>query len=122
MGAQSDAVQLARSAAEAALDKGGTEPIALDVSGFTPFADVFLVVTGETERNVQTIADSVADRLREAGHRARASEGRALGQWALLDFGGVVVHVMQPEAREFYALERVWRDAPVLDLALPASA
>ena len=122
MAAAPRAVALAEVAAQAALDKGGERPLALDVSDRSPFTDIFLVVTAQTDRNVRTVGDAVAEALRDQGVRLRASEGTSLGRWALLDFCDVVVHVMQPEQREFYALERVWRDAPLIELAAQVTA
>jgi ribosome-associated protein len=99
-------------AARAADAKGGEDLVALDVSGPLPFTDVFLLVTGNSERNVVAIADAVVDAIREAGDDVVRREGRDAGRWALLDFGDLVVHVFHREERMYYGLERLWRDAP----------
>ncbi|WP_350349872.1 ribosome silencing factor [Agromyces sp. G08B096] len=114
MTATSHALDLTAVAARAADAKGGEDLVALDVSGPMPFADVFLLVTGMSERNVLAIADEVEDRLLEAGAKAARREGREHGRWVLLDFGDVVVHVFHREDRMYYGLERLWLDCPVI--------
>lgn len=104
-------------AVRAADDKGATAPVALQVGELFPLADVFLLVSGSVERNVQAISDEIEDRLNEAGVRTIRREGREGGRWILLDFGDLIVHVFHQEEREFYQLERLWRDCPVIDLA-----
>ncbi|SEC16447.1 ribosome-associated protein [Paramicrobacterium humi] len=116
MTATADSRELVRIAAAAAADTGGEDLVALDVSQPLPFVDAFLLVTGRSERNVVAIADEVEDRLRDAGARAVRREGRAEGRWALLDFGDLVVHVFHPEERAYYALERLWKDCPVISV------
>jgi ribosome-associated protein len=116
------ALELVRIAATAADAKSGEDLVALDVSGPLPLTDVFLLATGRNERNVQSIAGEVEDRLNEAGVKTLRREGRAEGRWVLLDFGDLVVHVFHEEDRMYYALERLWKDCPVVPLDLPAAA
>ena len=97
--------------------KGATAPVALDVAEQFGFADAFLVLTGSVERNVQAISDGVEDALNEAGVRTIRREGRETGRWVLLDFGDLIVHVFHQEERDFYQLERLWQDCPVIDVA-----
>lgn len=104
-----------RLAVQAADSKGATEQVALDVSGFFPLADIFLIVSGSVERSVQAISDEIEDRLNGAGVRTVRREGREGGRWILLDFGELIVHVFHQEEREFYQLERLWKDCPVID-------
>ena len=104
-------------AARTADSKGGEDLVALDVSGPLPFADVFLLVTGNSERNVVAIADAVEDVLREAGAKTLHREGHDAGRWVLLDFGDLVVHVFHREERLYYGLERLWLDCPALPVA-----
>jgi ribosome-associated protein len=104
-------------AARAADSKGGEDLVALDVSVPLPFADIFLLVTGNSERNVVAIADEVEDVLREAGTKTLRREGHAAGRWILLDFGDLVVHVFHREERLYYGLERLWLDCPALPVA-----
>jgi ribosome-associated protein len=111
---------LTQIAALAADSKQGDDLVALDVSGPLPLTDVFLLVTGRNERNVQAIASEVEDRMIEAGAKPLRREGRAEGRWILIDFGDVIVHVFHEEERLFYSLERLWKDCPVVPLSLPA--
>lgn len=109
-----NAQDMLRIAAEAAISKGGEDLVALDVSEPLPLVDIFLLVTGNSERNVAAIADEVEDRLLRAGHKRVRREGRAEARWVLLDFGDLVVHVFHAEERVYYGLERLWKDCPVV--------
>lgn len=125
MTATDHAIALTQVAARAADEKQGFDLVALDVSGPLPLTDIFLLVTGRSERNVQAIAGEIEDRMIEAGAKPLRREGRAGGRWILLDFGDVVVHVFHEEERLFYSLERLWKDCPVVPLTLdehPAGA
>ena len=104
-------------AARAADSKGGEDLVALDVSGPLPFADVFLLVTGNSERNVVAIADEVEEALGKSGTPARRREGHDAGRWILIDFGDLVVHVFHRDERLYYGLERLWADCPALPVA-----
>ena len=119
MAASDRALELVRIAALAADSKSGEDLVALDVSGPLPLTDVFLLATGRNERNVLSIASEVEDKLNEAGVKTLRREGRAEGRWVLLDFGDLVVHVFHEEDRMYYALERLWKDCPVVPLDLP---
>ncbi len=112
-----DMLQIAAVAADA---KGGEDLVALDVSEPLPLVDIFLLVTGRSERNVAAIADEVEDRLLEAGHKRVRREGRQEARWVLLDFGDLVVHVFHEQERVYYGLERLWKDCPVVPIDLPA--
>ena len=119
MTASDRALELVRIAALAADSKSGEDLVALDVSGPLPLTDVFLLATGRNERNVQSIAGEIEDKLNEAGVKTLRREGRTEGRWILLDFGDLVVHVFHEEDRMYYALERLWKDCPVVALDLP---
>ncbi len=106
-----------RIAVRAADDKGATAPVALQVTEQFGLADVFLIVTGAVERNVQAISDAIEDALNEAGVRTVRREGRESGRWVLLDFGDLIVHVFHQEERDFYQLERLWQDCPLIEVA-----
>ncbi len=106
-------------AATAAVSKGGEDLVALNVSEPLPLVDIFLLVTGNSERNVAAIADEVEDRLIEAGHKRVRREGRAEARWVLLDFGDLIVHVFHQEERVYYGLERLWKDCPVVPIDVP---
>lgn len=82
--------------------------------------DIFLIVTGRSERNTGAIADGIEDDLHLAGHKLNRREGKAEGRWVLLDFGELVVHVFHEEERGFYQLEKLWRDCPVVALEDPS--
>lgn len=112
-----------RLAAQAAIDKGGEDLVALNVSEPLPLVDIFLLVTGNSERNVAAIADEIEDRLIESGHKRVRREGRAEARWVLLDFGDLIVHVFHQEERVYYGLERLWKDCPVvpIDVVEPAA-
>ncbi|MBO1901923.1 ribosome silencing factor [Leucobacter weissii] len=104
-------------AVRAADGKGATAPVALEVGDLFPLADVFLLLSGGVERNVQAIAESIEDRLAGLGIDALRREGREGGRWVLLDFGDLIVHVFHQEERDFYQLERLWKDCPAIDVS-----
>lgn len=108
------AEEMLQLAADAAVSKGGEDLVALNVSEPLPLVDIFLLVTGNSERNVAAIADEIEDRLIEAGHKRVRREGRAEARWVLLDFGDLIVHVFHQEERVYYGLERLWKDCPVV--------
>jgi ribosome-associated protein len=115
------ALELVKVAALAADSKSGEDLVALDVSGPLPLTDVFLLVTGRSERNVLSIASEVEDKLIEFGAKPLRREGRQEGRWVLLDFGDLVVHVFHEEDRMYYALERLWRDCPAIPVEIPVA-
>ena len=114
---QHDVLDQLRIAANAADSKGATNMVALRVGELFPLADIFLIATGSVERNVQAISDAVEDDMNAAGLRTIRREGREGGRWVLLDFGDIIVHVFHQDEREFYGLERLWKDCPVVDLS-----
>ncbi|GAB3997184.1 ribosome silencing factor [Nocardioides marmoraquaticus] len=118
MTATDAAVELVHVAARAASDKLGEDIVAFDVSEQLAITDAFLLVSGSNDRQVRAIVESVEDTMRASGAKPVRREGHHEGRWVLLDFADIVVHVMHVEEREFYALERLWRDCPVI--ALPA--
>ncbi|KAE8765052.1 ribosome silencing factor [Georgenia thermotolerans] len=107
---------LAVVAARAAADKKAQEIIALDVSERLALTDVFLVASGANDRQVRAIVDAIEEALHKEGAKALRKEGLNEAHWVLMDFQDIVVHVQQEEDREFYALERLWKDCPVVDL------
>jgi ribosome-associated protein len=107
---------LVRLAAEAALDKRAQDLVVLDLQGMSTLADFFLVCTGRSATQIDTIGDAVQAALRAEGIRVRHREGTAESGWLLLDYGDVVVHVFGEDTRQFYSLERLWGDAPVLSV------
>ena len=121
MTASPHALELLKVAVLAADSTSGEDLVALDVSGPLPLTDVFLLVTGRSERNVLSIASEVEDKLIEFGAKPLRREGRQEGRWVLLDFGDLVVHVFHEEDRMYYSLERLWKDCPVLPVELPVA-
>jgi ribosome-associated protein len=121
MTASAQSIDMLQIAAVAADAKGGEDLVALDVSEPLPLVDIFLLVTGRSERNVAAIADEIEDRLLEAGHKRLRREGRQEARWVLLDFGDLVVHVFHEQERVYYGLERLWKDCPVVPVEVPAS-
>lgn len=116
MTATERAIELATAAALAAADKLATDVVALDVSDQLVITDVFLIASAPNDRQVRAIVDAVEERLHGLGAKPIRREGAKEGRWVLLDFGDLVVHVQHAEEREFYALERLWRDCPAIDL------
>lgn len=117
MSATDHAVELVRVAALAAADKLAERLVAFDVSEQLAITDAFLIASARNERQVHAVVDEIEDKLREIGAKPIRREGHKEGRWVLLDYGDIVVHVQHDEEREFYALERLWRDCP--PIALP---
>ncbi|HEV7519156.1 MAG TPA: ribosome silencing factor [Thermoanaerobaculia bacterium] len=101
-----------REAVAAAEDRKAIDLRVLHLSRISDFTDYFLICSGTSERQVQAIANSIEERLRDEGARPLHIEGYNRGQWVLLDYGDLVVHVFDIQTRGFYALERLWADAP----------
>jgi ribosome-associated protein len=110
------ALELVREAATAASDKLASDIIAFDVSDQLVITDAFLLCSGANDRQVKAIVDEIEDKLRALGAKPVRREGERDGHWVLIDYGEIVVHVQQTEERQFYALERLWRDCPTIDL------
>ena len=118
MTATDRALELARAAAAAAADKLATTITGIDVSEQLALTDVFVIVSAESERQVESIVDEIEDKLREIGAKPIRREGQRDGRWVLIDYGDVVVHVQHEEERSFYELERLWKDCPSIDLGV----
>lgn len=82
--------------------------LALDVRGLTSISDYMVIASGTSDRHIRSIASKVAEELKKSGHRPLGVEGESEGEWVLVDFGDVIVHIMLPQAREFYKLESLW--------------
>lgn len=120
MTATDRALDLVHTAAQAASDKLATNILAFDVSEQLVITDAFLLCSATNDRQVKAIVDAVEDSLREIGAKPVRREGERDGRWVLIDYADIVVHVQHEEERSYYALERLWRDCPVIDL--PESA
>jgi ribosome-associated protein len=117
MAADVRSVEWVQIAAAAAADKKAEDIVAFDVSEVLVITDAFLVCTAANPRQAAAVADEVERRLKEAGSGPARREGHRDGEWTLLDFVDIVVHVQLPEARLLYDLERLWRDQPKIDVA-----
>ena len=102
------AIEIAR----AGMDKKAEDVLLLDVRGLTSYADYFVLMTADSDRQAGAIADHVAEKLKEQGATKVGVEGYESGRWILIDYGDVVAHVFNREARGFYDLEGLWADAP----------
>lgn len=116
MTASEHSVQVARVAAAAAADKLARDVVAIDVSDHLVITDVFLLAAAPNDRQVRAIVDAIEEALHARGVSVARREGERDGRWVLLDFTDVVVHVQHAQEREYYALERLWRHCPALDL------
>ncbi|MEZ4403973.1 MAG: ribosome silencing factor [Kofleriaceae bacterium] len=105
-----------------ALDKKALAPVLLDVRGLCTYASFQLVVSGRSDRQVDAICEGIVVGMKEAGTPPLSTEGKRSGQWALIDFGDLIVHVFHHPVREHYDLEGLWIDAPRVPLDLPADA
>jgi ribosome-associated protein len=103
---------------EAALDRKAEEPVVLDMRALTAYADTFIILSGRSNRQVRSIADAIVHTLKASGEQPLGIEGLDDGNWVLIDCNDAIVHVFDPETRERYDLERLWRDAPKFDLGL----
>ncbi|MDJ0789446.1 MAG: ribosome silencing factor [Myxococcota bacterium] len=113
---EGDAIALARRLAEACLERKAQDVLAVDARGLTSFADTFVVASGGSDRQVRAITDSVLEAARALGENVIGKEGYEEGRWVLIDLADVIVHVFQADVREHYDLERLWEDAPRIDL------
>ncbi len=93
---------------DALSDRKARDIVALDVAKITTIADHMIISSGTSDRHVKSIAEHVVASLREHGRKANGIEGADQGEWVLVDFGDVILHVMQPRVREFYNLEKLW--------------
>jgi ribosome-associated protein len=110
------AVELAQTAAQAAADKKAQDIVIIDVGDQLVITDVFLLASAPNERQVLAIVDAIEEKLLELPEKAKPvrREGERGGRWVLLDYVDMVVHVQHSEEREFYALDRLWKDCPVI--------
>lgn len=107
--------QLAQTAARILEDRKAQKVKVLDIRKLSSVADFFIVSSGKTDVQVRALADHVEEKLAEQGRRPDHTEGYRLGRWVLMDYGDVVIHIFREEERDFYGLERLWGDAPLVD-------
>ncbi len=120
MAASEETLEWARIAAQAAAELKATTIAAIDVSERLVLTEMFLVVSGSSDRQVRSLVDAMDEALLKAGVRRKRREGFDEAHWVLVDYGDLVVHVQQDEDREFYALERLWADCPSIGLSVEA--
>ncbi len=113
-GADLSPVELAVAAARAIHSKQGRDIVILDMGDLLGIVDLFVIASGGSKRQVRTLVEEAARRLKGCGRSPLRREGMDTGDWVLLDYGDLAVHIFQSEAREFYSLERLWGDAPRL--------
>ena len=112
----------ARLAVGSGIDRKALNPVALDLRGLSSIADFFVILTGTSDRHVQAVAENIMEAFKAVGNPLLGSEGMAEGKWILLDYGEVVVHIFLEPVREYYDIERLWIDAPHLDLDDPTDS
>ena len=112
---KAETISLTKLAVAAADEKLAKDIVALDLSNQGILADVFLIVTGANDPQLESISDEIQWQLQKAGERPIRREGiGGSSQWILLDYGDLIVHIQHPEVRSYYALERLWSDCPKL--------
>ncbi len=116
---QSDALRVAKIAAQAADEKQATDVTVLDVGEILAITDLFVVASAGNKRQVRTISDAITDAVRtQTGRSPLSSEGVTEQQWILIDYGSVVIHIFDDETRRFYEIERLYRDVPAVSWRL----
>jgi ribosome-associated protein len=103
------------------LDKKASQLVVLEVRDFTSIADYFIICSGRSDRQVQSIAQGIQETARETGIAVISVEGLTRGHWVLMDYADVIVHVFYQPVREFYDLDGLWADAPKVQLPEPYS-
>jgi ribosome-associated protein len=109
-----ETLELARLIVDAVADKQGEDIVLLDIRPISLIADYFIISSANTDRQIKAIADEVAARVKTGGILPLHIEGDAESGWVLLDYGGVIVHLFDPETRAYYSLEELWKQAPVV--------
>jgi ribosome-associated protein len=112
--ATTEAIEMATVAARAAASKLADDVVVIDVSDQLVITDCFVIASASNERQVNAIVDEVEEKMREAGYKPARREGTREGRWMLLDYVDIVVHIQHQDERDFYALDRLWRDCPLV--------
>jgi ribosome-associated protein len=120
--ATEQALETARVAVAAAADKKAHNIVVLDVSEQLVITDCFVIASATNERQVNAIVDEVEEKMRLAGYKPARREGAREGRWTLLDYVDIVVHIQHQDERNFYALDRLWRDCPIIPVDLEADS
>ena len=109
-----ETIEIARMAMDVASGKQAVDIVLLDTRLVCAFADYFVICNGGTDRHIQAIRDAIDETLRKQNLGFRRCEGSVKSGWVLLDYGNVIIHILTPQEREHYQLEKVWRDAQLL--------
>lgn len=118
MTANAEAIHMATIAAQAASAKLADDIVVIDVSDQLVITDCFVVASASNDRQVNAIVDEVEEKMRLAGYKPARREGTREGRWVLLDYIDIVCHIQHQDERNFYALDRLWRDCPVIPIDL----
>ncbi len=121
MTASDEAVRMAEITARAAAAKLADNVVLIDVSEQLVITDVFVIASAANERQVNAIVDEVEEKMRLAGYKPARREGAREGRWTLLDYVDIVVHIQHQDERDFYGLDRLWRDCPEIPVVLEAA-
>ena len=122
MALKAETISLTKLAVAAAEEKLAKDIVALDLSNQGILSDVFLIITGANDPQLEAISDEIQRELQKAGERPIRREGMGgSSQWILLDYGDLVIHIQHPEVRTYYALERLWGDCPKLNVQVGIS-
>jgi ribosome-associated protein len=122
MSATQEAVDMATIAANAAAAKLASDVVVIDVSGQLVITDCFVIASASNERQVNAIVDEVEEKMLRSGYKPARREGAREGRWTLLDYRDIVVHIQHQDDRNFYALDRLWGDCPVVPVDLAAGS
>lgn len=99
-------------------DKKGSNLLALDVRGLSSITDYLLIAEGNVDRHVISLAKALIDQMEEKGHKILHVEGLKMGDWVVLDYGSIIVHLFMPGLRQKYSLEKLWTDSKIVDLKI----
>jgi len=116
--ASEEAIRMATVAARAAASKLAQDIVVIDVSAQLVITDCFVIASASNERQANAIVDEVEEKMRQAGYKPARREGTREGRWVLLDYIDIVVHIQHTDERNFYALDRLWRDCPIVPVDL----
>jgi len=122
MSATEEAIHMASVAARAAASKLADDVVVIDVSGQLVITDCFVIASASNERLLNAIVDGVEEEMRLAGYKPARREGAREGRWTLMDYLDIVVHIQHQDDRDYYALDRLWRDCPVVEVDLSVNS
>lgn len=111
-----DSFERALKAWSFAKEKNAENPLILEIKDLSSIADYFIILTAESERQAKAIADEIVEQFKRIGVRPLGIEGEETAKWILVDYGDIVIHIFMSQTRDYYELERVWRDAPIVDI------